>query len=58
MNRLKKSETLAAQTFHQSIQKKGDSEALLRSPYSPSGILRQALPKASADRSHPPICQN
>lgn len=26
------------------------SEALLRSPYSPSGILRQALPKASADR--------
>jgi predicted carbohydrate-binding protein with CBM5 and CBM33 domain len=27
-----------------------DSEALLRSPYSPSGILRQVLPKASADR--------
>ena len=27
-----------------------DSEALLRSPYSPSGILRQALPKTSADR--------
>ena len=34
-----------------------DSEALLRSPYSPSGILRQALPlakrgeaQASADR--------
>jgi hypothetical protein len=27
-----------------------DSEALLRSPYSPSGILRQALANASTDR--------
>jgi hypothetical protein len=30
---------------------KSDSEALLRSPYSPAGILRQALPQRRADRS-------
>jgi 3-oxoacyl-[acyl-carrier protein] reductase len=41
----------AAVVVNYASSKEGaDSEALLRSPYSPSGILRQALPKRRADR--------